>query len=101
MGATMTIESPAVSGYAETFAARRDGLPGHGLPWLSELREAGMARFQERGLPSPRWEAWKYTSLRALEKIGFKGIFGPGASTLDIVEWVRKNAPAKGAASGS
>jgi len=37
----------------------------------------------------------------ALEKIGFKGIFGPGASTLDIVEWVRKNAPARGAASGS
>ena len=71
MGATMTIASPAASGYAETFAARRDGLPGHGLPWLSELREAGMARFQERGLPSPRWEAWKYTSLRALEKIDF------------------------------
>ena len=37
----------------------------------------------------------------ALEKLGFKGIFGPGASTLDIVEWVRKNAPARGAASRS
>ncbi len=39
--------------------------------------------------------------IPALEKLGFKGIFGPGASTLDIVEWVRKNVPAKGAASGS
>ena len=36
-----------------------------------------------------------------LEKLGFKGIFGPGASTLDIVEWVRKNAPGRGAASRS
>jgi methylmalonyl-CoA mutase C-terminal domain/subunit len=39
--------------------------------------------------------------IPALEKLGFKGIFGPGASTLDIVEWVRKNVPAKGAASRS
>ncbi len=36
-----------------------------------------------------------------LEKMGFKGIFGPGSSTLDIVEWVRKNAPTRGATSGS
>jgi methylmalonyl-CoA mutase C-terminal domain/subunit len=39
--------------------------------------------------------------IPALEKLGFKGIFGPGASTIDIVEWVRKNVPAKGAASRS
>ncbi len=42
-----------------------------------------------------------HEDIPALEKTGFKGIFGPGASTLDIVEWVRKNVPAKGAASGS
>jgi methylmalonyl-CoA mutase C-terminal domain/subunit len=36
-----------------------------------------------------------------LEEIGFKGIFGPGASTHDIVEWVQKNASARGAASRS
>ena len=34
-----------------------------------------------------------------LEKIGFKGIFGPGASTHDIIDWVRKNAPPRAAAS--
>ncbi len=39
--------------------------------------------------------------IPALEKLGFKGIFGPGASTIDIVEWVRKNVPTKGAASRS
>ena len=29
-----------------------------------------------------------------LNKIGFKGIFGPGASTLDIIDWVKNNAAA-------
>src|SRR2546422_3205026 len=33
-----------------------------------------------------------------LQKIGFRGIFGPGASTLDIIDWVRKNAPQSSAA---
>src|SRR5512145_455450 len=28
-----------------------------------------------------------------LEKLGFRGIFGPGSSTLDIIEWVKQNAP--------
>ena len=28
-----------------------------------------------------------------LERIGFKGIFGPGSSTHDIIAWVRNNAP--------
>jgi methylmalonyl-CoA mutase C-terminal domain/subunit len=39
--------------------------------------------------------------IAELEKVGFRGIFGPGASTLDIVEWVRENVGAKGAASRS
>ncbi len=39
--------------------------------------------------------------LPQLEKMGFKGVFGPGASTIDIVEWVRKNVPAENAASES
>jgi methylmalonyl-CoA mutase C-terminal domain/subunit len=28
-----------------------------------------------------------------LKTMGFKGIFGPGASTLDIIDWVKQNAP--------
>ena len=33
-----------------------------------------------------------------LAEIGFQGIFGPGASTHDIVEWVQKNASGRGGA---
>ena len=36
--------------------------------------------------------------IKQLEKIGFKGIFGPGSSTHDIIDWVRKNAPQSSAA---
>ena len=32
-----------------------------------------------------------------LEKLGFRGIFGPGSSTHDIIDWVRDNAPKRGA----
>jgi len=35
---------------------------------------------------------------KRLGKIGFQGIFGPGASTHDIIDWVRGNAPKRGAA---
>jgi methylmalonyl-CoA mutase C-terminal domain/subunit len=33
-----------------------------------------------------------------LKKMGFKGIFGPGASTLDIIDWVKDNTPSAAAA---
>ena len=33
-----------------------------------------------------------------LAKMGFKGIFGPGASTLDIIDWVKNNLPSAAAA---
>jgi methylmalonyl-CoA mutase C-terminal domain/subunit len=33
-----------------------------------------------------------------LAKMGFKGIFGPGASTLDIIDWVKNNMPESAAA---
>ena len=35
---------------------------------LAGVREAAIAALRERGLPGPRDEAWKYTSLRALEQ---------------------------------
>ncbi len=40
-----------------------------------------------------------HEDIPQLEKMGFKGIFGPGSSTHDIIDWVRNNAPKRGAAS--
>jgi methylmalonyl-CoA mutase C-terminal domain/subunit len=39
-----------------------------------------------------------HEDIPKLEKLGFKGIFGPGSSTHDIIDWVRNNAPKRGAA---
>jgi Fe-S cluster assembly protein SufD len=64
-------ESSQTHPFLETFAAQRTALPGARLDWLANLRESGIARFAERGLPSPRLEAWKYTNLGPLEKIDF------------------------------
>jgi len=38
-----------------------------------------------------------HDDIARLEKLGFKGVFGPGSSTLDIIEWVKKNAGAPAA----
>ncbi|MGH7899613.1 MAG: cobalamin B12-binding domain-containing protein [Candidatus Binatia bacterium] len=39
--------------------------------------------------------------VRKLESLGVKGIFRPGASTEDIVRWVRENVRTRGGASPS
>ncbi|MDH3597329.1 MAG: Fe-S cluster assembly protein SufD [Rhodospirillales bacterium] len=57
--------------FVEQYGALKGALPGVGLPWLAELREAGLARFASLGLPTPRDESWKYTNLRPLEKVAF------------------------------
>jgi methylmalonyl-CoA mutase C-terminal domain/subunit len=38
-----------------------------------------------------------HDDIPQLEKMGFRGIFGPGSSTHDIIDWVRNNAPKRGA----
>jgi Fe-S cluster assembly protein SufD len=57
--------------FVEHYGALEGRLPGAGLPWLTELRKEGLARFATLGLPTPRDESWKYTNLRPLEKVAF------------------------------
>jgi Fe-S cluster assembly protein SufD len=69
-----------VQPFVEHYGALKGGLPGAGLPWLAELREAGLARFASLGLPTPRAEAWKYTNLGPLEKVAFGAPNGEAVS---------------------
>ena len=73
--------APSAAPYAALFANQQPGLPGTALPWLAEKRAAAMARFQSEGLPSQKAEAWKYTSLRPLEKLAFAT---PGTATVSV-----------------
>ncbi len=61
--------SPASQFYLDQLADA--GLPGAGLDWLGGLREDGAKAFARLGFPTQKAEAWKYTSLRALEKSAF------------------------------
>ena len=71
MNAPAPSTSPAVDALVRHYDQSRDKLPGRGLPWLSSMRDQGMARFQDAGFPDRTIEDWKYTSLRQLEKLGF------------------------------
>ena len=61
----------AAAAFAAHFAARQESLPGDGLAWLSALRQSGLEELRAHGLPTPRVEDWKYTNLRALDKLAF------------------------------
>jgi Fe-S cluster assembly protein SufD len=69
---TATPTPASAEPFLRQWAERRTGLPGAGLPWLAHQREVGIERFRQSGLPTPRVEAWKYTNLRAMERIAFQ-----------------------------
>ncbi len=62
--------SAALAETAHSFLARYEGLREH-LPGDGAARQAAAAAFAAIGLPGPRDEAWKYTSLRPLAEIAF------------------------------
>lgn len=55
----------------DRFEQARGRLPGAGTPWIDALRGGGLAAFRDRGIPNRKVEAWKYTDLRRLTKLGF------------------------------
>jgi len=57
--------------YIGRFEEMRHGLPGAGTPWLTTLRERAFAHLAARGLPGPKNEEWRHTSLNALLKADF------------------------------
>jgi Fe-S cluster assembly protein SufD len=65
----MTIES--IDRFVADFARSAPSLPGANVPWLARLRRAALDRVAQRGLPGPRDEDWKYTSVAAIAKRPF------------------------------
>ena len=55
------------SALLESLLDRDTALP-RGPAWLADARSAAAAALARDGLPGARNEAWKYTSLRALEQ---------------------------------
>ena len=53
------------------FHAAASKLYRQGLPWLEDFKASGRAIWDSTSLPTRKTEAWKYTSVRALERGGF------------------------------
>lgn len=90
----MTTDTTTAQAFLAQAAAVAPTLPGAGLPWLRELRAAGLDRFAKLGLPTPRQEAWKFTSLRPLEKVGFAPAAESAPVSIDRIPSVLPGGPA-------
>ncbi|WP_207458343.1 Fe-S cluster assembly protein SufD [Azospirillum sp. SYSU D00513] len=75
--------------YIEQFDRLQGELPGAGLAWLAELRRQGRDRFAEIGFPTVRNETWKYTNLRALDKLSFEPASPTPRAGIDTLPTVR------------
>ena len=81
---TATTTTPEI--LTEQFGQVRARLPGADVPWLSTMREAGLGRFSELGWPNSKTEAWKYTSLKAVQTVPFGlGRSAEPAAKVDVV----------------
>lgn len=80
----------AAKPFLEQFDRVKDGLPGAGLSWLNDLRSQGHHRFAALGLPTVKNESWRYTNLRALDKLAFQPAAGTGDTVrFDVLPTVR------------
>jgi Fe-S cluster assembly protein SufD len=58
--------------YIDAFAKTKSGLASGRRAWTATLREQAMARFAERGFPTTKDEAWRYTSVAPIVRTRFK-----------------------------
>ena len=70
-----------MSALLDSFAAAFETLAARDAAGLGESRRNALDSALHDGLPGPRSEAWKYTSLRALERRGF--VAAPTAPNVD------------------
>jgi Fe-S cluster assembly protein SufD len=80
------------------FEASRDSLPGAGLDWPEALRLGGIAAFRSQGLPSRKWESYKYTDLRGLAKLELVQDAVTDAAALPLPGWAAAEVEAKAGA---
>ena len=81
--------------FRDDYAQRLGGLPGASHPWLDGLRQGAHSALN-RGLPGPKDEAWRFTSLRQFSKVPF--IPAIAADDVDVTEVPRDVPRISGAA---
>ncbi len=82
----MTSITPTSQALLNRYEAVKKNFAGADVPWLSAIRDASAAAFRTQGLPTPRVEDWKYTNLKALDKIGLDGHASADVRAEDLPE---------------
>jgi Fe-S cluster assembly protein SufD len=69
---SLTITTPELQGYLESFARLEKTAAGRDLAWLRKLRQAGFARFSEIGFPTTHDEDWRFTNVAPISRTAFR-----------------------------
>jgi Fe-S cluster assembly protein SufD len=85
----MATEVAQIEGYLKTFTDFRTEVAALTPRWLSDLRDAGFARFCETGFPTIRDEDWRFTNLSAVARTPFvlAGTRTRPVTVADLEEW--------------
>jgi len=54
--------------------------------WLSPVRAASLAALQNTSWPTRKTEAWRYTSLKSLERATLSSVVSTNKDKLDVIE---------------
>jgi Fe-S cluster assembly protein SufD len=90
----MSAVAPARSAFETSALEAARAIPS-GPEWISEIRREALERFARAGLPSPREEEWRSTSLSRLSEIAFVRPH-PGRAKLDRDTVARLAPPLEG-----
>ncbi len=75
---SLTITTPELQGYLESFTRFEKAAVGHDLGWLRTLRHEGFARFSELGFPTTHDEDWRFTNVAPISRTAFQLADGAG-----------------------
>src|SRR3974390_1762969 len=85
----MATEVAQIEGYLKTFTDFTKESAAETPRWLSDLRDAGFARFCETGFPTIRDEDWRFTNLSAVARTAFvlAGESTRSVAASDLEKW--------------
>jgi len=76
--------------YSKAFEALKRGKAATDASWVRRLREEAMISFVEKGFPTTRDEAWRYTDLTAIREAAFAFEAGNTFLPSDRIEELQK-----------
>ncbi len=87
----MSAVTPAARGFLDGYEQRTLELGQSSPGWFQARREAGLSRFEQLGVPTPKNEAWRQTNLAPLTRERFEPASRHADSTTDpeLPAWTR------------